>query len=300
MYFCLFQFRCIAWKHETSLDKVSWGTLAWEKHVDPFIMMHSRQQGFHLVKPVKQIDSTANNNSNELLSSETHIGFCKPYLCLDQHVIVPIGNDKIGILPPGKLGVDGCHSFKATLMAVKEIENLGDSRYIICTTDDGNVHLLVARKDPGNGSEFSVKSLSNLLLPNYGEQDQSVGMCIEGNGNIFVVGSTSKYMFLFKWTSDEATMLKPFGKKILPTEGVGCMAMRDGNRILAAGCFDGTVRIFGFPEMSQISTINYHKTQIHTMLFINDKVTKDGRWYLLCGASDSGLSVWNMQSRKLD
>lgn len=267
--------------------------------------MHSRQKGFHLVKPEskqeKESVATPNSNLNELLSSETHIGFCKPYLCSDQRVIVPIGSGKIGIHTQGQQSVQACHSFKGTVMAVKEIVSDENSRYIICATEDGYVHLMEAKR--GETDEiFQMTCLSQLLLPNYGDAEQQpIGMCVEGDQSIFVIGSNLKYMFLLKLTQEESQLkLQPFGKKILPTEGVSCMALRQGRGILAAGCFDGTVRIFGFPEMNQISTINYHKTQINTLLFINEKWNKEGRWYLLCGANDSGLSVWNMESRKID
>lgn len=300
-FFCNWiKFRRITWKRRTDLGKVSWGTLSWgETAVDPAIMMHSRQCGFHLITPIVLDCVQPEGNFNELLSTETHIGFCKPYLCSDRDVVVPIGDDKIGIYIPDDTRVRVCYTFQTTIMSIKEVAYREATKYLMCTTKDGYVHLLAAKLDPDSRT-FQVNSLSQLLLPNYqNNEQQPVGVCVEGYDNIFVVGSNLKFMFLIKWIPDGANSLQPFGKKILPTEGVSCMAMREKKGILAAGCFDGTVRIFGFPQMNQISTINYHKTQINALLFINEKSSRDGQWYLLCGASDSGLSVWNIPSSKV-
>jgi len=313
-------FRKVTWKKQTTLEKVSWGTLSWRKSAaspNPSIMVHSRQKGFHQVKVEAKSGSPSPGSGggdpipphvNELLSSETHIGFCKPYLCTDQAVIVPIGSSGIGIHmqdddQSSTSVIRPCFKFSSAILSLMELGNNvdGSSKYVMVTTEDGKLSV-VSCSLKGKSSKL-VTTLTLTCSSTPSREEAPIGTCMEGDGSTFVIGTNLRRMFLYKcdFPLEDDLQMSLVGKKILPTEGVSCLAMREGNTILGVGCFDGTIRIFGFPEMNQISAIQFHKSQINSLLFLNEKVDKRGKWYLVCGAADGGgLSVWSIpQSRGL-
>lgn len=259
-------------------------------------MAHSRKSGFHLLKLTGSRETRAVQRCLDPRAGEIHIGFCKPATCFDFHVVVPTTNFKIGVYCNDEKEVINCHTFSTTVMAMKEMANYEFNKYMLCTTDDGSAHVLRIDRVSLSTKTGNAALLTKIHLPRYAETEtsQPIGMCIEGLNNVFVIGTNLRYLFLFKWEKEHPKVLTPFGKKILPTDGVSSMAMMRGKSILAVGCFDGIVRLFMYPEMNQISTIHYHKTQINTMLFLNEKMSHGGRDYLLVGANDSGISVWTI------
>ncbi|CAL8068927.1 unnamed protein product [Orchesella dallaii] len=300
-------FRRVLWKTQTNLERLSWGEFICEKEesTSSSLLIYSRQSGLYQIQLQEEEDEQEHPPQPQLIPSETHVGFCKPYLSkTNQNLIVPIETDKIGLYAIGQgqnqPEISTCFTFSSTVMSLKEITNDEDeegSKYVMVTTEDGFVNVLKCEKDDSTSGWKGVL-VSKLILPN-----QSQGICIEEDEttSIFVIGTNLKAIYLLKWTLKE-NILQPVGKKLLPTEGVSCLALQkgEGDKLLGAGCFDGTIRLFSFPKMTQISSISYHTSQINTLLFISEKVVKknskvgNGKTFLLCGASNSGsLSVWN-------
>ena len=113
-------------------------------------------------------------------------------------------------------------------------------------------------------------------------------------GPVFHIRTSSKLNRVFAstgqghlsvWSADDFTLLYDLK---LCNEKVRSISLSPDQSILAAGCGDGTVRIFDTLSMREFHRIEAHKLSAHCVCF-----HPEGR-YLLSGGRDAHLKAWNL------
>lgn len=77
----------------------------------------------------------------------------------------------------------------------------------------------------------------------------------------------------------------------IPEEGVGDVAMRSDNRIVAAGCWDACTRIFHVRTGKKLAVLQQHRASVAAAEFSDSGL-------LACASRDRSISLWEIQLSK--
>lgn len=103
-----------------------------------------------------------------------------------------------------------------------------------------------------------------------------------------VCGSNEKGVVFFK--VDEQLKLTKLKEIEIMNAGVGCLRVRPDKKVLAAGCWDGKVRIFSWKTCKLLAALDCHKASILDVAFTSVKQPS----MLVASASDKKISLWKV------
>ena len=69
--------------------------------------------------------------------------------------------------------------------------------------------------------------------------------------------------------------------------GFNCLRLRSDNKLLATGCWDSSVRLFGCKRLKPLVVLSYHNEAVQAISF-----GKDGEIFV--GSKDGQISNWNV------
>lgn len=108
-----------------------------------------------------------------------------------------------------------------------------------------------------------------------------------------ICGTASKKITVFKF-DNKWNIVK---QKVLEIKnsGTGCLRIRPDRKIVAAGCWDGRIRIFSWKSCKLLAVLNYHTESILDLYFSNFTIsTWHSKHLLVAVASDKRISLWNI------
>lgn len=103
-----------------------------------------------------------------------------------------------------------------------------------------------------------------------------------------VCGSNEKDVVFFK--VDEQLQLTKIKEIEITNAGVGCLRIRPDKKVLAAGCWDGKVRIFSWKTCKLLAVLDCHKASILDVTFTFSNQPS----LMVASASDKKISLWNI------
>lgn len=102
-----------------------------------------------------------------------------------------------------------------------------------------------------------------------------------------VCGTNEKGVIFFK--VDEQLKLTKIKEIEITNAGVGCLRIRPDRKVLAAGCWDGKVRIFSWKTCKLLAALDCHKASILDIAFTAKQPS-----VMVASASDKKISLWNV------
>jgi len=300
------QYRRVAWGIETNEILTSWVDMFLDDNGKPVGLVQSQNSGLHVFHSVDPNIASIERSS---LKVKVHHGFCRPALTRNKNILCPSGHDTFYYLPKAILQSEGLEVGESKSIESGQGASLvflhpfvhKDNEYVMFGTEDGKIH--VVRSPLGESNE---KSLSSLCLMDHvskigKKMDPIVPLCCAGDetSGFFVIGTTSTDLPLLKWDGESETLVVNQVKSIV-NKGIGCLALRPDKKLLAAGCWDGRIRLFTFPGMRQLVVLDFHKATITSLLFLDkvDDWTGTDQYYLVCGAKDNRLTGWDLFNKK--
>lgn len=77
----------------------------------------------------------------------------------------------------------------------------------------------------------------------------------------------------------------------LKSKGLSAIKVRGDCKIVAVGCWDGSVRIFAWKKLKPLAILKYHAEAINCLDFSKDNI-------LACGSKDGKISLWDVYGEK--
>lgn len=109
-----------------------------------------------------------------------------------------------------------------------------------------------------------------------------------------VCGTSGNCLIVFKLATEDLRIAKK--KQIMITNpGTASLCIRPDKKILAAGCWDGKIRIFSWKNLKLLAVLDCHQESVLDVCFFADNSDVDGtRYFLAGGSSDKKVSLWNI------
>lgn len=208
------------------------------------------------------------------------IGFCKlalyktNMLCKDDDSGMNCYSietyDKIKVFDPSQINSLG------SLMVIKSLEN-----YIYCGYE---ANIIIVWKEDHIVSQYNFPELQCLMA-----------MDVDHNGTKGVCAGSSNVINTFCITEGILNLDKNI-KIINP--GVSVLQLRPDSKIVAAACWDLTVRLFSWKSMKLLAILDSHSTGILNIMYSELSVKFWKTRYMLAVASkDNKITLWDIYNK---
>ncbi|XP_065055115.1 guanine nucleotide-binding protein subunit beta-like protein 1 isoform X2 [Rhopilema esculentum] len=139
-----------------------------------------------------------------------------------------------------------------------------------------------------NGSVALWNASSGDILTDLKVHNDAV-MCLDVDSDFskVAVGSVDNRLVQVALPATSGESLKEVRSADINSNGISCLKVRPDNKILAAGCWDGKIRLFGWKKLKPLAVLKYHVETVNCIMFTlhNDMV---------CGSKDGKISVWHI------
>lgn len=219
-----------------------------------------------------------------------HLSFCKisilkrdiPYLAVPQSgSIIDIYSVKEGI--PIACGSLQCRDLNC--------KKLGDVMVLKIILVDC-VEFLAAMYEAG---ALILWNISSKSITSTNQLTSDTPMCFDFDSDQMqgVCGTSGDNILVFKMNT-EGDILRKMAIRI-KNPGTASLCIRPDKKILAAGCWDGKIRIFSWKNLKLLVVLECHQESVLNVCFSNHVSENRRRNYLLAGGSgDNRVSLWNI------
>jgi WD40 repeat protein len=302
-----FQKHAAEWTMSLNIPETVYGNIVpgKENNEPPFLFIQSRICGIRLYRfEGSVLDKPSWKSLNEQHFQEmpvsTHIGFCKMVYhespTVGPLLLFPDQQESIWILNKRHIGNISKQPVpqieaKSTVMFMMVCNSQcpEEGTFVLYGLEDGTLKASsISAKHGGEKEEADMEAKAwddEMVLNQCGnsssdrnivgevEDDLVTPLCgvFEKEKNLIVIGTNTKMLYILK---SGHRQLKFEGKKRLINTGINCMELHSSAKLMVTGGWDGVIRLFGLPTLNQIIAINYHKTAITSLYFL-DKVDKN-------------------------
>jgi len=112
-------------------------------------------------------------------------------------------------------------------------------------------------------------------------------MDIDSKCSKAVVGSADNRIIQIAISAAPDEEMKIIKELEIKSQGLSSLRVRNDCKIVAAGCWDGRIRIFGWKKLKPLAILQFHSETINCIEF-----TRENR--LVCGSKDGKISIWNI------
>lgn len=210
------------------------------------------------------------------------IGFCKislyktnMLLCKGEKSIMNCYSietyDKVNVFDPRQENSLG------DLMVIKSIED-----YVFCGYESNTI---VVWKEDHIVSQYNFPELDCLMALDV-DHNLSKGVC----------AGSSDMISLFCITDGQLSINKTIQ---ITNPGVSVLQLRPDDKIVAAACWDFTVKLFSWKSMKLLAVLDSHSTGVHDIMYSELSVTFWKTKYLLAVANkDNKVTLWDIYNKK--
>lgn len=103
-----------------------------------------------------------------------------------------------------------------------------------------------------------------------------------------VCGTNERIIVFFKL--DKQLQVTKMKEIEITNAGVGCLRVRPDKKVLAAGCWDGRIRIFSWKTCKLLAALECHKSSVLDVAFAPPNQSS----VFAASASDKKISLWNI------
>lgn len=215
--------------------------------------------------------------------STSIIGFCKlalyytnMLLCKGENSLMNCYSietyDKITVFDPQQ------NTTLGDLMAIKSI---GD--YVFCGYE---ANIIVVWKEHNIISQYNFPELECLMTLDV-DLSMVKGVCAGSSNmiNTFCISNEGQLSF------DKSVKIT--------NPGVNVLLLRPDNKIIAAGCWDLTVRLFSWKSMKLLAVLDSHSTGVLNIMYSELSLTFWKTKYMLAVANkDNKITLWDLYNNK--
>ena len=224
--------------------------------------------------------------------AEKHVGFCKGDTILNSNIVFPSGENSFEVV---KVKKESFHEYQlaspttdikscGTITSLK-FSLLGKNETLFSSFENGDIYIYkVFIKDEELTLEILFKYESLLVTPLslFFDEDKLTG----------VIGGSEDIILSFKICTEnskiEVDVLK---KRQISTKGVSSVLIRPDKKIVIAGSWDSTVKLFSWihPEkLKPLGALKFHSESVDVI------AAKSDSKLFAAGSKDGKISFWNV------
>lgn len=227
-----------------------------------------------------QIDGFELSLQNTLLTQI--IGFCK----------LTLYNTNM-LLCKGEKSKMNCYSIdtldKLTTFDPQQNDSLGDlmviksiEEYVFCGYESNTI---IAWKNNHIKSQYNFPELECLMT-----------LDVDSNVNKGVCAGVSNIINTFYITEGKLNLNNSI---TITNPGVNVLLLRPDNKIVAAACWDFTVRLFSWKSMKLLAVLDSHSTGVLNIIYSESSVKFWKARYMLAVANkDNKITLWDVYNKK--
>jgi len=213
------------------------------------------------------------------LSTKT-IGFCKCVLYKTNMLLCKGEKSAMNCYSTetfDKITVFNPHDNLGDLMAVKCVKD-----YVFCGYEDNTI---VVWKEDNIISQYSFPEVECLMALDV-DRCMSKGVCAGSSDMISVFHISEGTLSLYKSVK-------------ITNPGVNVLQLRPDDKIVAAACWDHTVRLFSWKSMKLLAILDSHSTGVLSIVYSELSVTFWKATYMLAVANkDNKITLWDVYNKK--
>ncbi|KAJ4430549.1 hypothetical protein ANN_19137 [Periplaneta americana] len=161
------------------------------------------------------------------------------------------------------------------VMAVKVIY-IRQNPYVLAAYENGELRLWDFRTQ---GVVSHLKNEDCVISLDFSESDMK-GVC----------GGVNDYLVVFN--IDGNCHLNGIKTLKITNPGANSIKIRDDNKIMAAGCWDGSIRVYSWKSLRPLAVLQEHLEEINDISFFTY-----GKQYLVVGGKDRKISLWDIYNK---
>lgn len=134
--------------------------------------------------------------------------------------------------------------------------------------------------------ELKVFSLDSLHMISVINLTFSI-LSIDIDADKIVIGNCDDHITVLACLEDQIEVIK---KRAFPAKGISSLKIRKDRKILAAGCWDGTVRIFSWMKpqnLKPLGALKFHEKAIEAVTCSNSNL-------IAAGSTDGFITIWKI------
>lgn len=164
------------------------------------------------------------------------------------------------------------------LMVIKSIED-----YVFCGYE---ANIVIMWKEHHIVCQYNFPELECLMT-----------LDVDNNMTKGVCGGSSNIILTFCITDDTISLNK---STHITNAGVNVLRLRPDNKILAAACWDLTVRLFSWKSMKLLAVLDSHSTGVLNIVYSEFSVTfwNSDKYMLAVANKDNKITLWDLFNEK--
>lgn len=80
----------------------------------------------------------------------------------------------------------------------------------------------------------------------------------------------------------------------IANKGINTLAMREDEKLVASGGWDGRIRLFSWPKFNPLAILSVHRDGVAAVRFSGRLPALDGGWMLAAASKDNRISLWSV------
>ena len=229
----------------------------------------------------------------EIEIAEKHVGFCKGDTILNSNIVFPCGENSFEVVKVRK--EQSVHEYQlaspttdikscGTITSLK-FTLLEKNETLFSSYENGDIYIYkVFTKDEKLMLEILFKYESLLVTPLslFFDEDKLAG----------VVGGSEDIILSFKISAEKSKIeVNVLKKRQISTKGVSSVLIRPDKKIVIAGSWDSTIKLFSWmhPEkLKPLGALKFHSESVDVI------AAKSDSKLIAAGSKDGKISFWNI------